>query len=62
MEELSKAEVRVLKKMLLGKSMREIARELGLARGTVLFHSARIYAKLQVEGRADLLRLTEDES
>jgi DNA-binding CsgD family transcriptional regulator len=54
---LSRRELSVLDLMLLGRISAEIARALGITQRTARFHVSNIYAKLEADSRADLLRL-----
>jgi DNA-binding CsgD family transcriptional regulator len=57
---LSRAERRVLAEAVAGHSAREIAASLVLSEATVRSHLGRVYAKLGVDGRVDLLaRISE---
>lgn len=55
-EHLSEREKEVLNLVALGRSNKEIARELFLAEGTVKAHISHIMAKLDLERRTDLVR------
>ena len=52
---LSPAEMRVFEHLTHGRSNREIADDLVLTEATVRSHLTRIYSKLEVRGRSDLL-------
>jgi DNA-binding CsgD family transcriptional regulator len=52
---LSKREAQVLRLLLQGKSTKQIAQELYISESTVKTHTRRIYDKLQVNTRAELL-------
>lgn len=52
---LSPKELEVAKRLAAGESRAEVARSLGLRTNTVLTHCKRIYAKLGIDNRADLV-------
>ncbi len=54
-ETLSKRETEVLRKLLEGKSRRQIAEELFVTEATIKKHSAGIYAKLNVHNKTELI-------
>lgn len=54
--DLSRRELEVLEKAALGKTNGEIAASLGIAQNTVKNHLARVYDKLNVNNRAELVR------
>ncbi len=54
---LSEREKQVLRSLLLGRELAEIAAELGISHRTVRFHQYNLLEKLGVESRADLARL-----
>lgn len=56
---LSARERSVLRYLLMGRSLEDIATILGLRRSTVKFHQANVLAKLGADSRADLARLVE---
>lgn len=53
--QISKREMEVLRKLLEGKSRKQIAEELFITESTVKKHTTSIYAKLQVSGRVELI-------
>jgi DNA-binding NarL/FixJ family response regulator len=55
-ENLSEREMEVLALVALGRSNKEISRELFVAEGTIKAHISHIMAKLRVERRTDLAR------
>jgi DNA-binding CsgD family transcriptional regulator len=55
LQPLSRAERRVLAEAIAGHSAREIAASLVLSEATVRSHLSHVYAKLDVDGRVDLL-------
>lgn len=52
---LSPSEERVVRGVIEGESNREIAWSLGITEQTVKFHLTNIYAKLEVQSRAQLI-------
>jgi len=52
---LSKSEERVIEQLIKGHSNAEIAKALGVTEKTIKFHLINIYAKEQVESRAQLI-------
>jgi len=57
---LSRREAQVTRRVIEGKTISEIAREMGLAVGTVKTYSSRIHAKLQVTDQRELTLVVLD--
>jgi two-component system, NarL family, response regulator len=54
---LTEKELQILKRIAVGKSNKEIARELNISEGTVKFHSNSVYSKLGVASRTEAVKV-----
>lgn len=55
-EKLSERELQILQKLAIGKSIKEISADLGIAVQTVSTHRARLLKKMELQKNADLVR------